>query len=65
MIWEYKTVKLRTTGFTGGKLDELQLDATLNALGRDGWELAAALDTNEAGGNSRDVVVILKRPQAG
>lgn len=65
MIWEYKTVKLRTTGFIGGKLDETKLDATMNQLGREGWELTAAFDTNEAYGSTRDVVVIFKRAKSG
>ena len=62
MRWGYKTVKLRATGIFGGKIDESQLDAMMNDLGRDGWELAAAFDTNEAYGSTRDVVMIFKRP---
>jgi hypothetical protein len=61
MVWEYKTIKLAATGFCGGKIDELRLDAMMNDLGRDGWELAAALDTNEAYGQTRDAIVIFKR----
>lgn len=64
MKWEYKTVKLRTRGFMGGgKFDETQLDTMMNDLGRDGWELTAAFDTNEGYGSTRDVVVIFKRPK--
>jgi len=63
MQWEYKTVKLRAKGLLGGKVDETKLDTMMNALGRDGWELAAAFDTNEAYGNTRDVVVIFQRPK--
>lgn len=63
MTWEYKTIKLQAKGFLGGKFDETQLDALMNGLGRDGWELAAAFDTNEAYGSTRDVVVIFKRPR--
>jgi hypothetical protein len=62
MKWEYKTIKLAATGsWLGGKFDELKLDAVMNELGSQGWELAAALDTNEAYGQTRDVVVIFKR----
>ena len=62
MKWEYKTIKLAATGqWAGGKIDEVKLDALMNDLGSQGWELAAALDTNVAGGNTRDVVVIFKR----
>ena len=62
MKWEYKTIKLAATGFwMGGKIDEVKLDALMNDLGSQGWELTAALDTNEAYGNTRDVVVVFKR----
>ncbi len=62
MIWEYKTIKLAATGFwSGGNTDETKLDQMMNDLGMQGWELAAALDTNEAYGNTKDVVVIFKR----
>ena len=63
MQWQYKTVKLRARGLLGGKVDEAQLDAMMNDLGRDRWELSAAFDTNEAYGSTRDVVVIFKRPR--
>lgn len=60
--WEYRTIKLETTGwFKGGKLDEAQLDSQMNALGAEGWEAVSSFDTNIAGGESRDVVVIFKR----
>ena len=62
MKWEYKTLKLKAKGFMGGKVDEEQLDAMMNELGRNGWELTAAFDTNEGYGNTRDVVVLFKRP---
>jgi hypothetical protein len=62
MKWEYKTIKLAATGhFSGGNIDEVKLDALMNELGSQGWELAAALDTNVAGGNTKDVIVIFKR----
>ncbi len=62
--WEYKTIKQKAKGFLGGKFDESLLDVTMNELGRDGWELAAAFDTNEAYGRTREVVVIFKRPKS-
>ncbi len=64
MRWEYKTVKLATTGFMGGKLDELKLDALMNQLGAEGWELVSAFDTNSVCyGATRDVVAVFKRPR--
>jgi hypothetical protein len=35
----------------------------MNELGAQGWELGAAFDTDVAGGGTRDVVVIFKRPK--
>ena len=60
--WEYKTIKLGATGLLGGKIDDAKRDRTMNELGVQGWELGAALDTDVAGGGTRDVVVIFKRP---
>lgn len=63
MKWEYTTVKLAATGFwVGGRIDEGQLDRMTNELGAQGLELASALGTQEAYGNTRDVVAIFKRP---
>ena len=62
--WEYKTVKLATAGFSGGKLDTDVFEKLLNGLGRDGWELVSAFDTNQSGGVTRDVVAVFKRPVA-
>ena len=45
-------VALNTVGFP----------VTLNRLGRAGWELVSALDTNDVRGQTRMVVCILKRP---
>jgi len=61
MRWEYKTIKLATAGWAGGKLDETRLDQIMNELGMQNWELAAAFDTNQGYGATRDVVVVFKR----
>ena len=62
MKWEYKTIKLAATGFLGGKFDAEQLDRYMNELGAQGWELMTGFDTNKSYGETRDVVVIFKRP---
>jgi hypothetical protein len=62
MKWEYKSLKLGTTGLLGGKIDVESLDAYMNILGEEGWELVAAFDTNQAYGQTRDVLLIFKRP---
>ena len=63
MQWEYKTLKIATKGFMGGKLDEAQFEEYLNELGQQQWELVTAFDTNQGSGQTRDVVAIFKRPQ--
>jgi len=63
MRWEYKTIKLATFGVAGGKLDEKKLDTMMNELGDQGWEIAAAFDTNQQAGMTRDAVVVFKRPR--
>jgi len=62
MRWEYKSVKLAAGGFLGGKVDENDLDAYMNAFGRQGWDLVTAFDTNQSYGQTRDVIMLFKRP---
>ncbi len=62
MKWEYRTMKVPATGgFLGGKFNEEILDARLNELGEQRWELVAAFSTHQGYGQSRDVVAIFKR----
>jgi hypothetical protein len=64
--WEYKTVELAAEmTFLGGKVDPAKLDALLNDLGRQGWELVSAFDTNWGYGATRFVLAIFKRPTPG
>ena len=62
MKWEYKTVKVDTKGFGGGKFDNDSFEQILNGLGQQGWELVSTFDTNQVHGASRHVIAILKRP---
>lgn len=59
--WEYKTIALAAHGFLGGKLDLKAFESMLNELGRDGWELVNAFDTNQGYGQTRDVIAVFKR----
>jgi len=62
--WEYKTVMIKATGwFAGGKVDAEVMNDKLNALGSEGWELVCGFDTNKLYGETRDVVLIFKRPR--
>lgn len=63
--WEYLTLQLAATGwFLGGKLDVDALNLRLNELGREGWEMVSAFDTNMLHGQTREVMVILKRQRS-
>lgn len=59
--WGYKTVKYRTGGFLGGKVDEEEFENLLNSYGYEGWELVSCFDTSVSQGQSRDVIAIFKR----
>jgi hypothetical protein len=61
MSWEYKTIKLGTKGFLGGKVEEVKLEKALNDLGRQDWELVSIFATNQTQGQTRDIVAVLKR----
>lgn len=62
MQWEYRTVKLGTRGLLGGIVDTDDFDMYLNELGEQSWELVAAFDTSQSGGQTRDVIAVFKRP---
>ena len=61
MKWEYKTIKVDTKGFNGGKFDENTFERLLNELGQREWDLVNTFDTNQGYGASRHVIAILKR----
>jgi hypothetical protein len=65
--WEYRTVTFDASwGYwpfaAGGDVAADEISAKLNQLGRQGWELVTAIDTNDVRGKTRVVVCILKRP---
>lgn len=62
--WEYKTVKVKTKGLSGGILEIADFDEQLNRLGQDGWELVSTFATTSGYGASREAVAIFKRPKA-
>ena len=62
--WQYKTVMIHATGwFAGGKVDGDIMEERLNGLGSEGWELVSAFDTSKLYGETRDVILIFKRPR--
>ena len=62
MRWKYRVLKLATTGFFGGKVKVESFEAHINDLGRQGWEMVCAFDTNQSYGQTRDVIVLFKQP---
>jgi Domain of unknown function (DUF4177) len=59
--WEYQVLKFETAGLLGGIVDTDKVQQSLNALGREGWELVAADNTTMQQGATRDLLAILKR----
>ncbi|MDB4994478.1 MAG: hypothetical protein JWM74_1910 [Myxococcaceae bacterium] len=57
MSWEYKTVGVKVTDVAAESFDE-----RLNALGNEGWELAATV-VHEHHGYSTEVHFVFKRPR--
>jgi Domain of unknown function (DUF4177) len=65
MKWEYKTVKIGAVSlWKGVDFKEDEVNEYMNKLGRLGWELISAFDTNEGHGNTLHIVLIFKRPLA-
>jgi Domain of unknown function (DUF4177) len=46
---------------SGGKVNFEELVTKLNELGREGWEVISSTDLNRYHGESRNVMIILKR----
>ena len=59
--WQYKTMKLATSGFFNATVDSAALDGLLNQLGKDGWELVL-LHQIPAELKRGEFIAVLKRP---
>lgn len=59
--WEYKTIKIKLKGLTGGILDVEEFNYELNSLGAQGWELVSAFITTQGQGAGRDAIAVFKR----
>jgi hypothetical protein len=60
MQWEYKTISYKKSTFLSGSIEVAELEAMLNELGRDRWELVSTAP-NAYLGHQKGLVVILKR----
>ena len=63
MSFEYQTVKVRVAEFVEAKVDEHNLDARLNALGQQGWDLVTSFKAGWLG--QRHLVLLFKRTLPG
>jgi hypothetical protein len=62
LLWrEFGVLALRRRG----DVERDEITATLNRLGREGWELVSAFATTDVRAETRMVVCILKRPISG
>jgi hypothetical protein len=65
MQWQYHIVAVDTLGGLGASrsgYDAAVVQEHLNALGRDGWELASSFPTAAMDGWTRSISLIFKRP---
>ncbi|MBN1593065.1 MAG: DUF4177 domain-containing protein [Candidatus Coatesbacteria bacterium] len=61
MKWEYKTIQMGAGGLIGGRISTDKLEALMNSLGSEGWELVTSFATSFGAGMTRDAVLIFKR----
>ncbi|QIP12432.1 DUF4177 domain-containing protein [Spirosoma aureum] len=59
--FEYLTLDVAARGFWSRSVDAQELTNKLNELGAEGWEVVSSVDLNIGQGQSRNVMVILKR----
>ncbi len=61
MQWQYKTVRIEFSGIINNRVDVLEMDAVLNRLGDEGWELVSTfMDVGEL--KKSGLVAMFKRP---
>ena len=61
--WEYRTVKLDDESWVQRVIDFEALDAKLNQIGQEGWELVNVIYVKESDWRTDSVIAFLKRPR--
>lgn len=60
--WEYRTIKFYAQGSVqAGRINDVELESTLNEFGARGWELVTILPGTRDNGELWDFVAVLKR----
>lgn len=59
--FEYKLVNTDAKGLLGGKVDMQQMTDSLNAMGKDGWDLVEIIGSNQDFGATRYLISVFKR----
>ena len=60
--WEYRTIKFYAQGpLEPGRINDIELEDTLNEFGARGWVLVTILPGTRANGELFDFVAVLKR----
>jgi hypothetical protein len=62
-MFEYKIVKFKASGFFGGNVDQKEIENELEKLGKESWSLVSTFTSNEAYGQTKEIVFIFKRVQ--
>lgn len=62
MRWQYRVIKIGIGGFVGHQTSMEKLEAVLDQLGQEGWELVDVEDTSVQRGVSDDLLFFFKRP---
>ncbi len=59
--WEYKVIETECKGLVGGVLEVQYFNDSLNALGKEGWEVVSSVALNVTQGSTKKVITVLKR----
>jgi len=60
--WKHKMVKIPTKGVFGGKVDDERINALLDRMSNEGWEMVSVVDTSQSYGASKYLLLFFKKP---
>lgn len=59
--YEYKTFKTKPEGTWRTNVESGKLEAEMNQMGSEGWELVSVMDTNWGQGATNEIILFFKR----